>query len=87
MTCEDPLYILPHSKDVLTHAIQTDTYFLASQSVMDYSLLVGLDKERKELVVGIIGKYQCTNVALDLINIATFMVTHHRPHINIPVLV
>ncbi|PSN57689.1 hypothetical protein C0J52_00310 [Blattella germanica] len=54
MTCDDPLYILPHSKTVLTHAINNDTQFLASQSVMDYSLLVGLDKERRELVVGII---------------------------------
>ncbi|XP_069701423.1 1-phosphatidylinositol 3-phosphate 5-kinase isoform X2 [Periplaneta americana] len=54
MTCDDPLYILPHSKTVLTQAINNDTQFLASQSVMDYSLLVGLDKERRELVVGII---------------------------------
>ncbi|KDR20319.1 1-phosphatidylinositol 3-phosphate 5-kinase isoform X2 [Zootermopsis nevadensis] len=54
MTCDDPLYILPHSKTVLTQAISNDTQFLASQSVMDYSLLVGLDKERRELVVGII---------------------------------
>ncbi|XP_023718004.1 1-phosphatidylinositol 3-phosphate 5-kinase isoform X3 [Cryptotermes secundus] len=54
MTCDDPLYILPHSKTVLTQAINNDTQFLASQSVMDYSLLVGLDKECRELVVGII---------------------------------
>lgn len=58
VTCDDPLYILPHSKTVLTHAISNDTQFLASQSVMDYSLLVGLDKERRELVVGIIGMYR-----------------------------
>lgn len=52
-----PLYILPHAKSVLTQAIKRDTEFLTSQSVMDYSLLVGLDQSRKELVVGIIGKY------------------------------
>jgi 1-phosphatidylinositol-3-phosphate 5-kinase len=57
VTCDDPLYILPHSKTVLTQAINNDTQFLASQSVMDYSLLVGLDKECRELVVGIIGMY------------------------------
>ncbi|XP_067015555.2 1-phosphatidylinositol 3-phosphate 5-kinase [Anabrus simplex] len=54
MTCDSPLYIYPHSKTVLMQAINSDTKFLASQSVMDYSLLVGLDQERKELVVGII---------------------------------
>lgn len=56
MTCKSPLYIYPHSKSVLTHAIINDTEFLAAQSVMDYSLLVGLDPHSKELVVGIIGK-------------------------------
>ncbi|XP_025836877.1 1-phosphatidylinositol 3-phosphate 5-kinase isoform X2 [Agrilus planipennis] len=54
MTCEAPLYILPHSKAVLTAAIHSDTEFLSGQSVMDYSLLVGLDSNNKELVLGII---------------------------------
>ncbi|EFA00380.1 1-phosphatidylinositol 3-phosphate 5-kinase [Tribolium castaneum] len=54
MTCDAPLYILPHSKAVLTAAIQNDTEFLSAQSVMDYSLLVGLDSENRELVLGII---------------------------------
>ncbi|KAF5269883.1 hypothetical protein FQR65_LT05681 [Abscondita terminalis] len=54
MTCETPLYILPHSKAVLTAAIHNDTEFLSEQSVMDYSLLVGLDSDNKELVLGII---------------------------------
>ena len=48
--------MLPHAKSVLTQAIKRDTEFLTSQSVMDYSLLVGLDQNRKELVVGIIGE-------------------------------
>ncbi|CAG9857457.1 unnamed protein product [Phyllotreta striolata] len=54
MTCESPLYVLPHSKAVLMSAIQSDTEFLSTQSVMDYSLLVGLDAENKEIVLGII---------------------------------
>ncbi|XP_024081526.1 1-phosphatidylinositol 3-phosphate 5-kinase isoform X2 [Cimex lectularius] len=54
MTCDNPLYILSHSKTVLMQAIQNDTEFLASQSVMDYSLLVGLDETKNELVLGII---------------------------------
>ncbi|XP_052764126.1 1-phosphatidylinositol 3-phosphate 5-kinase-like isoform X2 [Mya arenaria] len=51
---ENPLYIRPHSKTVLMHAISHDSQFLASNLVMDYSLLVGLDEQKKELVVGII---------------------------------
>lgn len=54
MTCDSPLYVLPHSKEVLLAAIQNDTEFLSTQSVMDYSLLVGLDSKNKELVLGII---------------------------------
>ncbi|KAL1129173.1 hypothetical protein AAG570_013703 [Ranatra chinensis] len=54
MTCDSPLYILPHSKSILMQAIHNDTQFLATQSVMDYSLLVGLDQSNRELVVGII---------------------------------
>ncbi|KAL0271738.1 UNVERIFIED_CONTAM: hypothetical protein PYX00_008735 [Menopon gallinae] len=54
MTTDSPLYILPHSQAVLMRAIESDTQFLASQTVMDYSLLVGLDENKRELVVGII---------------------------------
>lgn len=49
-----PLYIRPHSKVVLSQAITSDSQFLASNLIMDYSLLVGQDDQRKELVVGII---------------------------------
>ncbi|XP_060534616.1 1-phosphatidylinositol 3-phosphate 5-kinase [Cylas formicarius] len=54
MTCESPLYVLPHSKEVLMAAIQNDTDFLSAHSVMDYSLVVGLDAVDRNLVVGII---------------------------------
>ncbi len=55
VSVDHPLYIRPHSKTVLTLAITNDTQFLSSHLVMDYSLLVGMDESRKELVVGIIG--------------------------------
>ncbi|KAL3891964.1 hypothetical protein ACJMK2_004204 [Sinanodonta woodiana] len=49
-----PLYIRPHSKSLLTMAISQDSQFLSRNLVMDYSLLVGVDEQRRELVVGII---------------------------------
>ncbi|XP_048238602.1 1-phosphatidylinositol 3-phosphate 5-kinase-like isoform X1 [Haliotis rufescens] len=54
LSVESPLYMRPHSKTVLNAAISSDSEFLSSNLVMDYSLLVGLDEARKELVVGII---------------------------------
>ncbi|XP_024937173.1 1-phosphatidylinositol 3-phosphate 5-kinase isoform X2 [Cephus cinctus] len=54
MSCDSPLYIRPHSKAVLNKAIEKDTKFLADNSVMDYSLLVGLEPNSDELVLGII---------------------------------
>lgn len=42
------------AKRILTEAISADTRFLAAQSVMDYSLLLGLEKDKKEIVVGIV---------------------------------
>ncbi len=52
---DSPLYIRPHSKTVLTLAITSDTQFLSSNLVMDYSLLVGVEEDQGELVLGIIG--------------------------------
>ena len=52
---EYPIFIRPHSKAVLSKAIHNDTEFLAQHMVMDYSLLVGIDEMRSELVIGIIG--------------------------------
>ncbi|KAL8580115.1 hypothetical protein ACOMHN_061229 [Nucella lapillus] len=51
---DSPLYLRPHSKSVLKAAITSDSSFLSTNLVMDYSLLVGLDDLTKELVVGII---------------------------------
>lgn len=51
---KSPMYIRHHSKNILSAAIHNDSLFLTSHSVMDYSLLVGIDDEKKEFVVGII---------------------------------
>ncbi|KAJ3691760.1 hypothetical protein LUZ61_020924 [Rhynchospora tenuis] len=49
-----PIFVGNKAKRVLERAIWNDTNFLASIDVMDYSLLVGVDEERQELVLGII---------------------------------
>ncbi|XP_062584452.1 1-phosphatidylinositol 3-phosphate 5-kinase-like isoform X2 [Saccostrea cucullata] len=54
LSVDSPLYVYPHSKTVLNRAIERDSEFLANNFVMDYSLLVGIDEDKKELVIGII---------------------------------
>ncbi|KAK1314229.1 putative 1-phosphatidylinositol-3-phosphate 5-kinase FAB1C [Acorus calamus] len=49
-----PIFLGTKAKRNLERAVWNDTSFLASVDVMDYSLLVGVDKERKELILGII---------------------------------
>ena len=56
VSVDSPLYMRPYSKVVLKTAINSDSEFLSANLVMDYSLLVGLDETKKELVVGIIGE-------------------------------
>lgn len=48
------LILTPGWLSGLTVALQRDSHFLAKQSIMDYSLLVGLDKDNSTLVVAII---------------------------------
>ncbi|KAJ3413856.1 hypothetical protein HDV05_007377 [Chytridiales sp. JEL 0842] len=43
-----------HSKKIILDSIRNDTLFLSHANVMDYSLLVGVNDEKKELVVGIV---------------------------------
>ncbi|KAK9091702.1 hypothetical protein Sjap_024879 [Stephania japonica] len=50
----NPIFLCKKAKRSLERAVWNDTSFLASIDVMDYSLLVGVDDERKELVIGII---------------------------------
>lgn len=43
-----------HSNAILQHAIRADSDFLARNLIMDYSLLLGLDEERCQLVCGLV---------------------------------
>ncbi|XP_062098317.1 putative 1-phosphatidylinositol-3-phosphate 5-kinase FAB1D isoform X2 [Humulus lupulus] len=49
-----PLYVSATAKRLLLRAVYNDTAFLNSIGVMDYSLLVVVDTQRRELVCGII---------------------------------
>ncbi|KAL5963240.1 1-phosphatidylinositol 3-phosphate 5-kinase [Taenia solium] len=51
---ENPIYLRLHSKNALMHCLNMDTQFLADLFIMDYSLLVGMDRRAGQLVVGII---------------------------------
>lgn len=51
---ESPLFSREHSKKILRASIWNDTLFLSGQNVMDYSLMIAIDEDRKELVIGII---------------------------------
>ncbi|KAM7152946.1 1-phosphatidylinositol 3-phosphate 5-kinase isoform 1-T1 [Macrochelys suwanniensis] len=54
MVRDSPLYIRSHCKAVLRASIHSDSHFLSSHLIIDYSLLVGRDDTSNELVVGII---------------------------------
>ncbi|XP_042506110.1 1-phosphatidylinositol-3-phosphate 5-kinase FAB1B-like [Macadamia integrifolia] len=49
-----PIFVGNKAKRLLERAVWNDTAFLALIDVMDYSLLVGVDEEKHELVLGII---------------------------------
>jgi 1-phosphatidylinositol-3-phosphate 5-kinase len=51
-----PFYLREHSKRILRGALYNDSKFLSDINVMDYSLVVGVDSQNNELVVGIVGK-------------------------------
>lgn len=46
-----------YAKNILRASLWNDTLFLAKMNVMDYSLVIAIDHDRKQLVVGIIGVY------------------------------
>lgn len=43
------------TKNNLSDSLYNDTQFLVQIDVMDYSLLVGFDDEKNEIIVGIVG--------------------------------
>ncbi|KAG0172341.1 1-phosphatidylinositol-3-phosphate 5-kinase [Apophysomyces sp. BC1015] len=51
---QSPYFLRSHSKEMLRGSLHNDTLFLSRLDVMDYSLLVGVDEEKQELVVGIV---------------------------------
>ncbi|KAG8935294.1 hypothetical protein FRC01_003045 [Tulasnella sp. 417] len=48
------LLVEPHSKAILKEAIRSDAEFLAKSNIMDYSLLLGLDKDRRQIACGLV---------------------------------
>ncbi len=57
MICSSPLFVREYAKRRLIESISNDTLMLSQMKIIDYSLLVGVDEERNELVIGIVGKY------------------------------
>ncbi|KAJ1703244.1 hypothetical protein LUZ63_003023 [Rhynchospora breviuscula] len=51
---ECPIYLSQRTKKQFERAIWNDTSFLTSINVMDYSLLLGVDRENRTIVFGII---------------------------------
>ncbi|CAM9853463.1 unnamed protein product [Sphacelaria rigidula] len=49
-----PLPVHDEGRAVFQTAIMNDTLFLHHVEIVDYSIVVGLDQDRRELVVGII---------------------------------
>ncbi|KAF8683231.1 Translation initiation factor IF-2, N-terminal region [Rhizoctonia solani] len=50
----EPYYLREHAKRILRTAIWNDTQFLEDANVMDYSMVVGVDNTKNQLVIGIV---------------------------------
>ncbi|KAF9456920.1 hypothetical protein BDZ94DRAFT_1326638 [Collybia nuda] len=48
------MLVRPHSKQILQAAIKSDAEYLSRSNIMDYSLLVGVDEERKQIACGLV---------------------------------
>ncbi|KAI0773107.1 hypothetical protein BD413DRAFT_539189 [Trametes elegans] len=46
--------VRPHSKVILQEAVKADCDFLARSNIMDYSLLLGIDDENKQMICGLV---------------------------------
>lgn len=68
-----PLFIRTHSKELLRGSLHNDTLFLVRLKVIDYSLLVGIDEDKHELVVGIVGSYPLGIVNLFRLSVNSFL--------------
>ncbi|XP_074270552.1 putative 1-phosphatidylinositol-3-phosphate 5-kinase FAB1D [Silene latifolia] len=53
-----PIYLEQSAKTLLNQVILRDTQFLEANNIMDYSLLLGVDENQKQLVCGIIDYLQ-----------------------------
>lgn len=86
MVRDNPLYIRSHCKAVLKASIHSDSQFLSSHLIIDYSLLVGRDDTNNELVVGIIGRlsfvFSCSQMmkwfSSGLVFIVLLELCHHQ---------
>ena len=54
VAAETPLYVREHTKKHLETALHNDSLFLSKTHIMDYSLIVGVDRSSQEIVVGIV---------------------------------
>jgi len=79
MVRDNPLYIRSHCKAVLRASIHSDSQFLSSHLIIDYSLLVGRDDTNNELVVGIIGRLSFVSSCLQLVKLLFFWFTVPPP--------
>ncbi|BGP31249.1 Mitochondrial distribution and morphology protein 12 [Rhodotorula toruloides] len=54
LSLKNPFYVREESKQLIRQAVWNDSQFLSDLNVMDYSLVVGVDAVKSELVVGIV---------------------------------
>ena len=52
---KNPLYVREASKRFIKNAVFNDSLFLSTHNIMDFSMVVGVDSVKQELVVGIVG--------------------------------
>ncbi|GAA5975197.1 hypothetical protein JCM5350_000179 [Sporobolomyces pararoseus] len=54
ISLKTPIYVREESQNFIRQAIYNDSQFLSDLNVMDYSLVIGVDSAKQELVVGIV---------------------------------
>lgn len=71
------LMVHAQSKAIIEQALHNDAKFLSECNIMDYSLLVGIDDEKKEMIVGIVGKEKGATNKTFRKKKSTAMLWHH----------